>query len=210
MTAEKGRIKWRAEGTANPLDSNPELLDAALNAFSAQSFGEASLNDIIKTAGLNKGSFYYRFYDKTDLYLSLLYKLSMEKLALFKQYDEENENDDFFESIRKKAVLGLRIAKKEPRYSAFSRRIRAEAADLRNVIRECFGDVTQDVLTGMIEAGKAKGQIRADISTALAAAVFSTILEQIDLMILPTMDDEAVLAKVDELTRVLKGGMAAG
>ncbi len=58
----------------------------------------------------------------------------------------------------------------------------------------------------MIEAGKAKGQIRADISTALAAAVFSTILEQIDLMILPTMDDEAVLAKVDELTRVLKGG----
>jgi hypothetical protein len=107
----------------------------------------------------------------------------MEKLALFKQYDEENENDDFFESIRKKAVLGLRIAKKEPRYSAFSRRIRAEAADLRNVIRECFGDVTQDVLTGMIEAGKAKGQIRADISTALAAAVFSTILEQIDLMI---------------------------
>jgi len=24
------------------------------------------------------------------------------------------------------------------------------------------------------------------------------------------MDDEAVLAKVDELTRVLKGGMAAG
>jgi len=209
MAADKGKIKWRMEGTANPLESNPELLDAALNAFSMQSFGEASLNDIIKTAGLNKGSFYYRFYDKTDLYLSLLYKLGTEKLDLFKQFDEENKDDDFFESIKKKAILGLRFAKKEPRYNAFSRRIHAEATDLRSIIRECFGDVTQDVLADMIEGGKAKGQIRADISTHLAAAVFSTILDQIDLMISPAMDDEAVLMKVDELIRILKDGMTA-
>ena len=206
--ADNSKMKWRQGGTPNPLESNPELLNAALNAFCAQSFGEASLNDIIKTAGLNKGSFYYRFYDKADLYLSLLYKLGMEKLELFRRYDEQNKDGDIFESIKKKAVLGLRFAKNEPRYNAFSRRIRGESAALRSVIRECFGDVTQDVFTGMIEEGKAKGQIRADISTQLAAAVFSTVLDRIDLMIAPTIEDEAVLAQVDQLLCILRDGMA--
>lgn len=208
MAAARGKMKWQQEGASNPLDINKELFDAALNVFSRHSFGEASLNDIIKTAGLNKGSFYYRFYDKLDLYLSLLHRLGMEKLELFRQYDDENPGSDFFESIKKKAVLGLRFAQKEPRYNAFSRRILAEDAALRNTIRECFGDLTQDVLTGMIEDGKRKGQVRTDISTHMAAAVFSAILERIDLMVSPAMDDEAVLARVDELITVLKDGMA--
>lgn len=204
-----GKMKWQQEGCPNPLDGNPELFEAALNAFSAQPFGEASLNDIIKAADLNKGSFYYRFYDKTDMYLSLLYRLGMEKLKLFEQYDNENSDGDFFESIKNKAMLGLRFAKMEPRYNAFSRRVLAENTALRSVIRECFGDVTQDVLTGMIEDGKAKGQISADISTRLAVAVFSTILEQIDLMISPTMDEDVVLAQVDELINILRNGMSS-
>ena len=204
-----GKMKWQQEGCANPLEGNPELFDAALNAFSAQSFGEASLNDIIKAAGLNKGSFYYRFYDKTDMYLSLLYRLGMEKLKLFEQYDNENSDGDFFDSIKNKAMLGLRFAKIEPRYNAFSRRILAENTALRSIIRECFGDVTQDVLSGMIDNGKAKGQLSGDISTRLAAAVFSTILEQIDLMISPTMDENDVPAQLDELISILKYGMSS-
>jgi len=209
MSEVNGKMKWQQEGSENPLDGNTALCEAALDVFSMHSFGEASLNDIIKAAGMNKGSFYYRFYDKTDLYLSLLYRLGMEKLKLFEQYDNENTNEDLFESIRNKAVLGLRFAKMEPRYNAFSRRILAESTALRSMIRKCFGDVTQDVLTGMIEEGKAKGQIRADISTPLAVAVFSTILEQIDLMISPAMDDAAVLAQVDELINMLRNGMSS-
>lgn len=205
-----GKMKWQQEGVRNPLDENPKLLDAALDAFSAQSFGEASLNDIIKAAGLNKGSFYYRFYDKTDLYLSLLYKLGMEKLAIFRKYDSENADDDFFASIKSKALLGLRFAKSEPRYNTFSRRIRTENAVIRDVIRECFGDITQDVLSEMIKDGKEKGQISTAVSTHLAVAVFSTILDQIDLMISPSMEDEAVLAQVDDLIMILRNGMAGG
>lgn len=205
----EGKMKWRQEGCQNPLDGNPELLNAALGAFSAQSFGEASLNDIIKAAGLNKGSFYYRFYDKSDLYLSLLHRLGMEKLKLFAQYDTENPGGDFFESIKNKAILGLRFAKMEPRYNAFSRRIRGENTAVREAIRRCFGDMTQEVLTGMIEEGKVKGQIRADVSTHLAVSIFSTILEQIDLMIPPDMEDDDVLVQIDELIAILMNGMGS-
>jgi AcrR family transcriptional regulator len=208
MAAVKDKMKWRQEGVQNPLDVNPELFEATLAVFSTQSFGEASLNDIIKTAGLNKGSFYYRFYDKLDLYLSLIYKLGMEKLTVFKQYDINNSGSDFFESIKKKALLGLRFARHEPRYYSFLRRLLSEDTQVRNAVRECFGDMTQNVLEDMVEDGKAKGQLRKDISTRMAAAVFSTILDQVDLMISPAMDDEDILAQLDELIMILKGGMA--
>lgn len=207
MAAVQDKMKWRQEGLQNPLDVNPELFDAALAVFSTQSFGEASLNDIIKTAGLNKGSFYYRFYDKMDLYLSLIFKLGMEKLAVFKQYDIDNSGSDFFESIKMKALLGLRFARHEPRYYRFLRRLLSEDTQVRNAVRECFGDMTQNVLEDMVEDGKAKGQLRMDISTRMAAAVFSTILDQVDLMISPIMDDEAILEQLDELITVLRHGM---
>ncbi len=203
------KMKWRQEGTVNPLDQSANLFNAALDAFASQSYGEASLNDIIRTAGLNKGSFYYRFYDKMDLYLSLVYKLGMEKLTVFRQFDDENPDGDFFASIQKKAVLGLRFARREPRYNALFRRILAEEPPVRGVISECFGDITQNVLSGMIEDGKKSGRVRADISTPLAAAVFTTILNQIDLMISPAMDDEALLSQVDELVTALRDGMGA-
>lgn len=53
------------------------------------------------------------------------------------------------------------------------------------------------------------GNTSAAISTRLAVAVFSTILEQIDLMISPVMDNEVVLTQVDELINILKNGMSS-
>lgn len=208
MTGTAGKMKWQQEGNINPLDSNTALSNAALTAFSTHSFGEASLNDIIKTAGLNKGSFYYRFYDKMDLYLSLIHQTSTEKLAIFKQYDDSNTGDTFFDSIKQKAMLGLRFANKEPRYNEFNRRILAEETSVREAIRVCFQDVTQDVLTSMVEDAKTRGQLRTDISTQLITDVFSVLLERIDLMIEPTMDDVAILEKVEELITILRDGIA--
>ena len=57
------KMKWKAEQTQNPLINQEGLWNAALEAFASQAFREASLNEIIRKAGLNKGSFYYRFYE---------------------------------------------------------------------------------------------------------------------------------------------------
>lgn len=207
MTAIPSRMKWQEDGVENPLYSTPLLFDAALDAFSRQSFGEASLNDIIKSAGLHKGSFYYRFHDKTDLYLSLLYRTGMEKLELFRQYEHQGATDDFFDSFREKALLGLRLARKEPRYGALWRKVLMEGTVVRGAIEDCFGGLRQDVISDMIDAGKAKGQLRADIPTAMAASVISTLLDQIDVVIAPGEDNAASLSGLDELLGLLRHGM---
>ena len=208
MSEVNGKMKWQQEGAENPLNASPALCDAALDAFSSRSFGEASLNDIIKAAGMNKGSFYYRFYDKMDLYLSLLHRLSLEKLALFQQYDNTNTADDFFASIKNKAMLGILFAKKEPRYTALSRRFLSEEAGFRKTVIDVFGGVTENVLLRMVEDAQAKGQLRCDISVQMMAEVFAILLERIDKVVTPTMEDEEILGKVDELIAVLRDGTA--
>lgn len=48
------------------------LLKSARNEFTNTSFENASINQIIKEAGISRGSFYMYFHDKEDLYFYLL------------------------------------------------------------------------------------------------------------------------------------------
>ena len=54
------------------LTSNKSLFDETLKEFSTKSYQSASLNTIIQMSHYNKGSFYYRFNDKFDLYIALI------------------------------------------------------------------------------------------------------------------------------------------
>ena len=49
-------------------EKQERLLQAATRAFSRRSFAEASINQIIKDAGIPRGSFYMYFDDKEDLF----------------------------------------------------------------------------------------------------------------------------------------------
>jgi len=112
MMGKAPNFKWMEEGAENPLDRSQALFEAALTEFAGHSYKEASLNEILKTAGMNKGSFYYRFRDKMELYLSLLYRVGMEKLHLFEEADLARVSSGFFDEFRNMALLGLKLAQK--------------------------------------------------------------------------------------------------
>lgn len=204
----RSAMKWKNTKAENPLYANAELWDAALGEFSGRSFGEASLNEILKTAGINKGSFYYRFNDKKDLYLSVFSRLADEKLELFRKYDDGNTDTDFFESIRTKALIGIRFARKDPRYGALSRRFLTEDVGFRNSVLMEFGGLSGNFLLRMVEDAQKKGRIRTDIAAEVLAEVFAILLERIDKVITPDMDDAQILLKVEELISILRDGVS--
>ena len=55
-----------------PAEKQEKLLEAATREFSHKPFNEASINQIIKEAGIPRGSFYMYFQDKEDLLRYLL------------------------------------------------------------------------------------------------------------------------------------------
>lgn len=63
------------------LNKNSALHSETLKEFALNSFDQSSLNAIIKNSNFNKGSFYYRYNDKIDLYIALFYDI------IVKQYE---------------------------------------------------------------------------------------------------------------------------
>lgn len=209
MMGKAPNFKWMEEGAGNPLDHSQALFEAALTEFADHSYKEASLNEILKTAGMNKGSFYYRFRDKTELYLSLLYRVGMEKLHLFEEADLARVSSGFFDEFRNMALLGLKLAQKDVRYLAFSRRILEEEPAVREKIIASFGNLSDAVFADMIDRAKASGEFRRDLPTDTAVFVIQTLVNRMDSLIPPDWDDESVLQAVDKLLDVIRYGVGA-
>lgn len=97
-----------------------ELIDAALDEFTSKRYANASLNNIIKNAGISKGTFYYNFEDKQALYIflhKLAYKAGtefmnkrMEEIA-----DDYNEKD-IFEKFKMNTIISIEFANTFPKY----------------------------------------------------------------------------------------------
>ncbi|MBA2663309.1 MAG: TetR/AcrR family transcriptional regulator [Bradymonadaceae bacterium] len=57
-------------------DKQEEILEAAGEEFATKGYEQASINQIIGKAGISKGSLYYYFEDKSDLFATVMTKAS--------------------------------------------------------------------------------------------------------------------------------------
>ncbi len=73
----------KKEDKTQILLENPNLFLATLEEFSKKSYFESSTNEILKKSNYNKGSFYYRFSNKADLYVALLDYIIVAQIELF-------------------------------------------------------------------------------------------------------------------------------
>ncbi len=64
-----------------PKPSNDDILDIATQAFSEKGYDGARMDEIAKTAGVNKATLYYRIGDKDALYTAVLIRIFTAKLA---------------------------------------------------------------------------------------------------------------------------------
>ncbi|MBM6614435.1 TetR family transcriptional regulator [Desemzia sp. RIT804] len=71
------------------------LIDVATKEFSEKSLNEASINAIIKSASISRGSFYQYFENKEDLYFYIVKTIKSDSEELFKQELKKADGDIF-------------------------------------------------------------------------------------------------------------------
>lgn len=84
-----------------PVEKQEKLLEAATREFSRRPFSEASINQIIKDAGIPRGSFYMYFGDKEDLFRYVLQGYMDQMLMVIEELLLREQGDLFL------ALLGL-------------------------------------------------------------------------------------------------------
>ncbi len=117
------------------LKSNEKLFIASLDEFSKFPFDAASLNSIIKVSDFNKGSFYYRFTDKFDLYMTLV------EDAISTQYDimdgllkEVNDPRSLYNQIVLLFLSQYSLNRDFPSYASLLHRFSEEESILQSKI----------------------------------------------------------------------------
>ncbi len=76
-------------------EKQEKLLLAAKNEFAKETYANASINQIIKSAGISRGSFYMYFEDKEDLYTYILEQYMAEVYQITMQYLTVYQGDIF-------------------------------------------------------------------------------------------------------------------
>ncbi|QVK17921.1 TetR/AcrR family transcriptional regulator [Mycoplasmatota bacterium] len=147
-------------------EKKQELIDAAIEEFGNNGYEKASLNNILKAAGISKGTFYYHFKNKEDLYFYLLTFMAEDKQKFFQdRLTMELFNQDFFTIFEKLIEFALEFATQNPQINKFAESYMKEKNNLiYQKIVEHFGDQRVDFFDAIIDKAYQKGEIRQDIS----------------------------------------------
>ena len=102
-------------------EKRSRLIKAAYDEFTRAPFAEASISNIIKDAGIPRGSFYQYFDDKADVYFYLLNRMKTTATMQIKQAMDVHDGDLF--AAMRSLFAGMAKALIEGPYAKFYRNI---------------------------------------------------------------------------------------
>ncbi|MFQ5638357.1 MAG: TetR/AcrR family transcriptional regulator [bacterium] len=200
---------------AGKSQTREELISAAQRLFATKSYVAVSVDNICKTAGVNKGSFYYFFASKRELLLAVLdenwemLKRMMYTPAFETGLSPVQSIEQFFKllfegSMEAKQELGQTIA-------CPVGTIGAELGNHDEVVRqrveEIFGQVHQ-YFEKALEAGQASGEVDARVSPKAMADMLVTYSQGMLLMSQTKNDPHVIRVLSEGALRVLRSTSA--
>lgn len=191
-----------------------ELLEAALVEFTHKNYENASLNTIIKNAGISKGTFYYHFQDKQALYLFLLESTSKTKWEFIKRYMEKNSVDfdrmDIFEGFKLQARIGIEFASKFPKYHRLGIMFAREKGNkIYEDIKDILGVSTEQIIEEMVKKAIKNDNLNNTFSKDFIVKIMSYLFLNFD-EIFNTDEDfklETMLENLDNYVDFMKNGL---
>ena len=158
------------------------ILDAAALEFSTSGYEGASFNQIIEKAGVSKGSMYYYFEDKKDLYATVLARMSARYFNFIGNFELDADADTFWQQAEKITALSMEYYAEDP----------TAAGLMRSLLK---GDVSQESHSAvrqmriaieawwqhLLSVGHGCGAIRDDLPNSLMIGLMMAICDVTDL-----------------------------
>jgi AcrR family transcriptional regulator len=188
------------------------ILDAALREFAVNGFSDASLNRIIDAAGISKGSMYYYFDSKEDLYAHVI-RDQLERLVEREgpfPVPAVGDPDEYWALITADYLRLMRALLSSPEAAALFRGWLGSATSPS--LQAAQQEAEQAVLPWVmrtLSAGQQIGAVRTDLPNDLLIAVAMGMGQAVDVWLIgTTVSDEvdlegAVSTLIDMMRRAL-------
>lgn len=147
------------------------ILAAAAEEFAERGYGAASINRIIERSGMSKGSVYYYFEDKADLFVTVMDR-SVERMV-----DETGWRaievvgaDEFWDTLRELTRRSVHYFARDEWWMALARTVHRIAAE-PDAPTHRLVDLSRKWWTTIISRGQELGVVRTDLPLDLLVAI---------------------------------------
>lgn len=146
-----------------------KIFEAAMELFAKQGYDGTSVDEITSVVGIAKGTLYYHFSSKEEIYNFLI----VEGMNLFKNSIEIQaaKHDNSIDKLKAAILVQLRIMEK---YESLITLIIGQmwGKDERNILcRKCIFEYT-DILESIMNEGIKRGEIKVKDSEIVSSLIF--------------------------------------
>lgn len=186
-------------------DKQKRIFSAAVREFAARRFSEASINQIIKDAEISRGSFYQYFEGKEDLYLHVLAEIGKEKMAA--AFAQPPDDADFFTAFYILVKNIMAWAREHPLYYRIGMLLEMDDSE---VITKLVARVPEAwaQIRSLVDRDKELGRIRPDVDSDLVIQILYNQNMHLLKEYYRTGDEENLLRQVEDMLKIIKGGIA--
>ena len=182
-----------------------QIFDACVDEFAAHTFSEASINQIIKSASISRGSFYQYFADKEDCYMYLLTEIAKEKMVLFKDIVASQKNDTVFDeyvSMFDQAILWI---EEKPQYYQIGVKMDMDNSDfIRKLLKG--NQAGLDYFASLIRRDQQRGIIREDINADVLTEMLFSINRTALMNFFYNRDFKGMKAQLHQILEIIRKG----
>lgn len=181
-----------------------QILRAALSCFGAKGYHAATMDDLVRASGLSKGSLYWHFRSKEEVFLALFDSFTTD---MYGEWDAVAESDgDAFEVLRREFELTVeRFSNERVLLLAWAEFINHPAG--RERMSEAYA-TARHKFEAIIEQGRESHSIRSGAPANSVAATLVAALEGLFLQWLVDPDFD-LKAHVAVSWEILMGGLRA-
>jgi AcrR family transcriptional regulator len=168
-----GQPKWRRRKDARPA----EIVAAALEVFAEKGFAAARLDDIASRAGVSKGALYLYFETKQHLFEAVVRDAVLPNIEAVEQVAKTA--DIPFAMLARMLLARVGEFASTTPLGAVAKMVIAESGNFPDLARVWHDQVVSralGVLTGVIERGQARGEVRAGDPRFHAFAIIGPLL----------------------------------
>ncbi len=187
---------------------------AALDEFAAHGFHDASLNRVIEAAGISKGSMYYYFDGKEDLYTHVT-QTELERLFAERgpfPVPDGGDADTFWSTLQDYYLRLMTALAASPQVAALVRGW--TAASRSPALQQAQQDMEQAVLPWLeqtLTTGQRVGAVRSDLPSGLLISIVVGMGQAMDIWLMTRQPDQDELPwLISNLVDMIRGAVNPG
>ena len=155
-------------------DRRRQVLDAAASQFAAKGYSGANINDVARQAGISIGAMYSYFSSKQDLFLAVVDNATVLMEEILRGVAERSA--DVYEYVARMLGAAREFAGAHAALNQLYLGLTAQPpGELTVDVSEQIEAVTPDILSGLLERGKAEGIVRGDLDVPVYALCIDNI-----------------------------------